>query len=58
MKEVFIHAEDMPENCFDCPFSDSQSDFPNWFCNVNNELLEGEFDIERDENCPLKVLEK
>ena len=60
MKEIFVHREDLPESCFQCPFMDSSSDFPNMFCNVTNELCDSnEVDIteERNENCPIKIIE-
>ena len=62
MKEVFVHEEDLPKNCLNCPFVDTSSDFPNLFCNVNCEMLndtgEEAIDEERHKNCPLKIIEQ
>ena len=60
MKEIFVHREDMPKGCFHCPFIDTASDFPNFFCNVTCDLLPDEVDIdkERPENCPIKIVEE
>lgn len=61
MKEIFLHKEDLPASCNDCPFMDATTDFPNFFCNVTSELLDShEVDIfeERHENCPIKVFEE
>lgn len=60
MKEIFIHREDLPESCLECPFMDSSSDFPNMFCNVTSELCDSyKVDVteERNENCPIKIVE-
>jgi len=61
MKEIFIHKEDLPKSCFDCPFYDGDSDFPNMFCDVNCELLDSykvDISTDRHENCPIKIIEE
>ncbi len=60
MKEVFIHREDLPKSCLDCPFSDTSSDFPNMFCNVTSDLCDSHREDpteERNRDCPIRIIE-
>lgn len=59
MREVFLHKEDIPKSCFDCTFTDDNTDFPNVYCNITCELVnDGEQDIieERHSTCPIKEI--
>lgn len=58
--KVYLLEDEMPESCYDCPFKDDFSDFPNFFCNVTCELLnDGEdISIKRHSTCPIVPYKK
>ena len=48
----------MPENCFECPLKDMETDFPNCYCSITGDFVNGDEDMlaKRPPCCPLCVL--
>ena len=44
-----------PDSCLDCPLLDSHSDFPNLWCNLSEECVNGKPENIR---CPLKLIKE
>lgn len=60
MKNIARVDIEMPQSCDKCPFIDTLSDFPNFYCDITNELINDgeEIDEQRHSTCPLRLLKK
>ncbi|MCI9503841.1 MAG: helix-turn-helix transcriptional regulator [Clostridia bacterium] len=55
---LYVHADEMPKNCVECPLTDEYSDLPNIHCQVTDEIVNVTVDTlsTRLLSCPLRVL--
>ena len=56
--ELFVHENEMPESCAECPLRTTQYDELEWWCCITYDEVgvSNVFDFGRPSSCPLRIL--